>query len=128
LQRRPGGLSLCGRRRQKLFDDYSRERGSFVVELQTLIAGLGVEPEHTGSVAGALHRGWIDLKSALSQGDEHAVLAECERGEDSAVAEYKEALLHEELPPNVRDVVNRQYARVQDAHNRIRDLRDSWEE
>jgi len=85
------------------------------------------DPEKTGSVAGALHRGWIDLKAAVSAKDEHAVLAECERGEDSAVEEYREALEHSELPPEVHGVIARQYASVQEAHDRVRDLRDSYQ-
>ena len=39
------------------------------------------EPDNTGSIGGALHRGWIDLKSALGGGD-HAILAATETGED----------------------------------------------
>lgn len=39
------------------------------------------EPDNTGSVGGALHRGWIDMKSALGGGD-HAILAATETGED----------------------------------------------
>ena len=39
-----------------------------------------------------MHRAWINLKSAVTSGDDHAILAECERGEDSAVDEYKKAM------------------------------------
>jgi uncharacterized protein (TIGR02284 family) len=108
-----------------LFGELSRQRGLFISQLQDLVRSLGEETEKQGSVAGALHRGWIDLKSALTSGDEHSILAECERGEDTAVEEYREALDHEELPPNVREVVAQQFLAVQAAHDRVRDLRDS---
>ena len=111
---------------RSLFGELSIERGRFCSELQRLVGTLGEEPDSSGSVTGSLHRGWIDLKSALSSGEEHAILAECERGEDSAVAEFRDALEHEELPESVRDVIRRQYLAVQESHDRIRDLRDAY--
>ena len=76
------------------------------------------------SVTGSLHRGWIDLKSAISSNEPHAVLAEAERGEDAAVKAYREAL-EENLDPVTRGIVSRQYASVQAAHDRVKGLRDS---
>jgi len=111
---------------KRLFSELSIERGRFGTELQRIVATVGEEAETSGSISGSLHRGWIDLKSALSSGSEHSVLAECERGEDSAVAEYREALEHDELPQAVREVVNRQYLGVKESHDRIRDLRDAY--
>lgn len=111
---------------KSLFNELSIERGRFGTELQRLVGTLGEEAESTGSVSGSLHRGWIDLKSALSSGDEHAILAECERGEDAAVAEFREALDNEEVPQTVRDVIRRHYLAIQEAHDRIRDLRDAY--
>ena len=68
--------------------EQSRARAQFVGELQPQVRSLGGEPEKTGSVAAALHRGWIDLTSALGGGD-HAILVATEIGEDYAVGEYK---------------------------------------
>jgi uncharacterized protein (TIGR02284 family) len=55
--------------------------------------------------------------------DEHAVLAECERGEDVAKSAY-EAALREDLPPDVKAIVHRQYQGVKENHDRIRGLRN----
>ena len=111
---------------KSLFSEYSLQRSKFAGELQALAHSLGEEnPETSGSVAGAIHRGWIDLKAALSSKDEHAILAECERGEDSAVAAYKDALEEKELPSNVIETLRAQAADVKAAHDRIRNLRDS---
>jgi uncharacterized protein (TIGR02284 family) len=90
--------------------------------LQNEVLRLGGDPEKAGSVAATLHRGWINMKSAVTGEDENAVLAECERGEDSAVANYKDALADENLPSDVRSIIERQYAQVQEAHDRIRNL------
>lgn len=108
---------------KSLFIEYSQQRARFVGELQALVRELGGDAANEGSVAGALHRGWIDLKAAISGKDEHSILVECERGEDAAKAEYKEAL-EDNLPENVRDVVMRQYQSVLEAHNRVKALRD----
>jgi uncharacterized protein (TIGR02284 family) len=107
-----------------LFSEFSLQRSQFVGELQTLVRMLGEDMEKTSSVAGAVHRGWINLKAAVSSGDEHSVLSECERGEDHAVAEYRKALAAE-LPANARETVQRQATQVQAAHDRVRDLRDA---
>jgi uncharacterized protein (TIGR02284 family) len=72
-----------------------------------------------------MHRAWINLKSAITSQDDHAILAECERGEDSAVNEYKKAMEEEELSANIRETISRQYTDVKSAHDRIKALRDA---
>ena len=109
-----------------LFSEFSLQRSKFAGELQNEAIGLGEHnPENTSSTAGAMHRAWINLKSAITSQDDHAILAECERGEDSAVAEYKKAMEEEELSSPIRDTISRQYTDVKSAHDRIRELRDA---
>lgn len=110
---------------KSLFNDYSQQRARFIVELRSKAQSPNKrDPDISGSATGALHRGWINLKSALSRGDDHAILAECERGEDSAVEEYQTAL-DNGLSAPVRDIVSRQYVEIKATHDRIRDLRDA---
>jgi uncharacterized protein (TIGR02284 family) len=47
-----------------------------------------------------MHRAWTNIKSTITGMSEHAVLAECERGEDAAKAGY-EAALQKSLPADV---------------------------
>ena len=94
-------------------------------ELQSLVIKLGGEPAERGSVLGALHRGWVSMADMLSANADHSVLAECERGEDSALARYRAALAADGLPLEVREVIERQCTGVQANHDRIRQLRDS---
>jgi uncharacterized protein (TIGR02284 family) len=108
-----------------LFSDYSQQRSRFATALQGEARSLGeTKPETSSSATGALHRGWINLKSAITGGDEHAILAECERGEDSAVEEYKKAL-DDGLSPATQELVSRQFAEIKAAHDRIKGLRDA---
>jgi uncharacterized protein (TIGR02284 family) len=108
---------------RRTFDKYSLQRSHFVGELQTEVMGLGGEPENSGTTSGALHRGWIDLKAKIVSSDDHAMLEECERGEDSAVHNYRDALT-KDLPENIRQLIENQYRQIQLAHNEIRALRD----
>src|SRR5439155_26081840 len=48
---------------KSLFTEYSQQRSRFASELQTEARSVGeAEPETGGSAAGAMHRGWINLK------------------------------------------------------------------
>jgi uncharacterized protein (TIGR02284 family) len=110
---------------KSLFEEYSRQRGRFAIELRSQAQSPDErDSKMSGSAAGALHRGWINLKSALTSGDDHAILAECERGEDSAVEEARKAL-DNGLSAPVQEIVSRQYAEIKQAHDRVRDLRDA---
>ena len=112
---------------KSLFFEFSQQRAHFARELQNLVQSLGGDPETSGSTAGAMHRGWINIKSAVTGKDEKAVLNECERGEDSAKKTYKDALEDNDLPSNIIETVRSQYESIVQAHDRVRALRDSYE-
>jgi len=110
---------------KSLFRDYSQQRSRFANALQSEARRQReTDPETSSSSTGALHRGWINLKSAITGSDEHAILAECERGEDSAVEEYKKAL-EDGLTPSTQELVSRQFAGIKAAHDRIKSLCDA---
>ena len=106
-----------------VFMRYSQQRSQFAGELQDEVRRIGGDPETSGSIAASLHRGWIDIKSVVTGKDEAAILNECERGEDSAVEAYQNAL-KEALPSDVNSVVERQYTQIKEAHDRIKGLRN----
>ena len=106
------------------FEELAQQRARFARELQSEVASFGEEPETSGSAAAAAHRGWMNIKSALG-GGEKSILAEAERGEDSAVKTYEKAL-NAPFPSSVASVVRRQFAEVKSAHDRVRNLRDTW--
>jgi uncharacterized protein (TIGR02284 family) len=104
---------------KSLFEQQANERARFVSELQQ---HLTADSKDSGSVAGAMHRAWIDLKSKLGAGDE-AILSSVEQGEDSAKHAYEDAL-KVPLPAELVSVVQRQYQSVKAAHDRVKALRD----
>lgn len=94
-------------------------------ELEHVVRSYGAEPAEGGTMAGALHRGWVAIKAALSSNDDKAVLEECERGEDAMVAHYRSAL-EKPLPASVRVLVQRQSEEAQRYHDEVRTLRDRY--
>ena len=100
------------------------ERAQFVNELQLEIRTLGGDPQKTGSATGAIHRAWIDIKGTLTGKDDHSILNECERGEDSAVEAYKDAL-KVGLPAKILSTIERQFQSIKLVHDRVKQMRDS---
>ncbi|MEO6186898.1 MAG: PA2169 family four-helix-bundle protein [Steroidobacteraceae bacterium] len=94
-------------------------------ELAAQITALGGSVEEGGSVTGALHRGWVNVKAAMTGHDTLAVLEETERGEDYAKKVYTEAL-ELDLPIEVRQMIERQYRGVITNHDDVRDVRDTY--
>ncbi len=94
-------------------------------ELVQAVRQHGGEAADGGTAGGAMHRGWVAVKTAFSSMDDKAVLEECERGEDSAVASYRKALKHP-LPPSPRTLVERQAAGAQRNHDEVRNMRDRY--
>lgn len=94
-------------------------------ELKAEVRRLGGDPDKRGTVAGAMHRGWINLKAAVTGKNEEAIVAECVRGEEHAVHVYEDAL-QKDLPSETRTIVERQYRGVVENLERVRALsRDS---
>lgn len=93
-------------------------------ELTEQVVQLGGEPEDSGTAGGAMHRGWVAVKSALSSYTDLQILEETERGEDKALASYRDAL-REDLPQPARSIVERQLEGVRRNHDQVRSLRDA---
>lgn len=103
---------------RRLFQSYAQQRTEFAAELQLEVQRLAANPVEGGHAIAALHRGWIDIKASVTGGDEGAIIAECERGEDYAVQQYLEAL-DSGLPGDLRMIVERQYLQVKEAHDHV---------
>ena len=108
---------------RQVFTSRADECRQGATELQSLVARLGGKADTGSSVTGTMHRGWVNLKSMLTGNSDQAALDECERGEDAALARYRDAI-KEDLPDDVAAVVQRQYEGVKRNHDRVRTLRD----
>ncbi|MCY7316177.1 MAG: PA2169 family four-helix-bundle protein [Rubrivivax sp.] len=108
---------------RQLFMQRADECNKAAAQLQALVVQMGGSAEDSGSAAGAMHRGWVAVKSTLTGYTDKAVFEEVERGEDSAMESYRKALASD-LPPAVLDVVERQFEGVKRNHVQVRALRD----
>jgi uncharacterized protein (TIGR02284 family) len=109
---------------KSMLQSRANECRSGAERLQAKVRELGGNPDTTGTVAGAVHRGWVSVKTTLTSYDDLAVMQECERGEDHALEKYRTAL-KADLPADVRALVDEQYQGVKRNHDMVRARRDA---
>ncbi len=124
------GFNACAERvssseLRRVFLQRAAECRQAAEELKPYVLQYGGEPETEGSTSGALHRGWVAVRGSLAGFTDKAMLEECERGEDAALARYRAALKDDALPEPLRAVVARQQLGVQANHDQIKRLRDA---
>ena len=106
------------------FREFSQQRAQFSSELRAMAQNYGDRIVESGSVAAAIHRGWMGLKDALAGSDPKGVLDAAEQGEDHALKQYDKALAAD-ISAELRTVVERQRVDVKMAHDTVRSLRDA---
>ncbi len=105
----------------------SQQRSSFYDELHKMAEDYGDPIEASGTIAAALHRGWMALKDAVSGSDPSGVLDAAVQGEEHAVKTYETALESSDLSSGLRLVLARQMADVSKAYIEVKALRDAHE-
>jgi uncharacterized protein (TIGR02284 family) len=109
-----------------MFERRASERQASVASLQAFVVSQGGKPEDDGTVLASAHRVFVDLRSAISKGDE-AVVKEVERGEDHIKHKYQDALKDVELSPTARDAIDKAYASVKQGHDEMSRLKHGFE-
>lgn len=107
-----------------LFTQYAQQRATYATELQGVVRAAGGTPTDHGSAAAGLHRGWIGLKDALTGGDK-PILAECIRGEEHAVKEYKSAMEDGDVSTEAKTVISKQHGEIEQALTHMNSLKAS---
>lgn len=102
------------------FNRQVKERETFVTELKNEIRSLGGEPKEDGSIEAALHRFWIDVKTAFSVDEEESILEACITGEEECLEEYDDLLEESHVPISTRALLQRQRAMVQATLNHVK--------
>lgn len=109
---------------KELLSRYADETRTNAAELQTFVRALGGKAEDTGSVVGALHRGWVSVRGTLTGYSPESMLSETQRGQDTLLAAYNTAR-EKNLPADVLEAVTRQAEGVRKNHERIKELQVS---
>lgn len=108
-----------------IFKGYAQHRGQFARTLSAMVRDLGGRPAEGSGLLAALHRGWINIKAAMTIGQpntERVVLDEVSRGEQAARDAYQRAL-QQSLPEELRAVVEQQMREIEAVGERIQELR-----
>jgi len=108
---------------KEYFNEESLIRARMAGDLQNEVIHHGGSPDKHGSVAGKIHRTWFNIKSAVGM-DDQAIISSVETGEDAAVKMY-ESVLKQQLPGDLRDLVQQQFTNIKATHDRVRALRNS---
>lgn len=108
-----------------LFTSMIDESRKIRVDLAGEVQALGGEFEAGTTASGKLYRAWMDVKAVFTGHSRHAVLANCERGEDAAQDAYNEALEENTLPNYIRTTLESQKQILRASHDRIKALRDA---
>ncbi len=109
---------------KELFQEYSAQSRRFGQELTAIVAARAGEPETGNSIAGTLHRAWIDVKALFGGSDRESILSEAERGEDAIKKAYQTAITEGGLAGEALEKVTEQSRSIQKAHDTVKALRD----
>lgn len=112
---------------QTMFREYAAERRRCVQQLQSEVRRLGGTPEDDGSLKAAAHRGWLNLKDAVTGDSDKQIVEEVERGEDYIKNKYEAALKDDKLSAQARSVVEEAFSSVRSGHDRASQLKHSMQ-
>ncbi|MCC2645826.1 MAG: aldehyde dehydrogenase, partial [Burkholderiales bacterium] len=88
------------------------QRTTMIQAIKQLFVNSEVQPTSGGTVAGAAHRVFVDLKSLITGKDEVSILKEVERGEKHLLEVYKDTM-NEIKEPLVLNLLHKQYEEIQ---------------
>lgn len=103
---------------QMLFVQLADERRRFAAALTPHLYRFGDAIDAGGTNIGAMHRGWMTLRSLVPGDPDEAIVQEVERGERAALHAYDRALAGI-LPLTVDGLIEAQRNAIQKTHDRI---------
>lgn len=107
----------------EMFNARAQERQAAITKLQAAVARLGGNPEDDGTTAGAIHRGWINLKEAVLGRDDEAIVNSVESGEDYLKEKFETVMKHKDLPAEARAAVEEAWQSVKAGHDQMSQLK-----
>jgi len=108
-----------------IFTSMAQESRKYANELTAHVRRLGGDPASGTTASGKIYRVWMDVKSGMTSKERKSVLEECEYGEDAAQKAYEKALAPDnDLPADVRSLIQDEKASLKNSHDTIRNYRD----
>ena len=114
------GEHIKSTEQRSFYMEEAKVRGGYANELERAVNRVtDGSVDETGTVAGALHRTWGDLKARLGGGD--ATLNEtAELGEEAAEKAYQAALNDQAVSDTIRALIAQQHEHVRRSHEIIK--------
>ena len=110
---------------RRFLDSVSLVRAKFAGDLESYAVRLGQEDvDRSGSVKGAIQRGWTDLKANLGGGDD-SILSFMESGDSYAKHRYKKYVNDNKLPDDVLETIRIQQQTIARTLDRVRAMRQN---
>ncbi|WP_124979884.1 ferritin-like domain-containing protein [Nonlabens xiamenensis] len=111
-------------RLKNYFVGQAAARSQNATELDKAIRDLNGQPAEKGSTTAAAHRMWMDIKTAFTGNDDEAILEECIRGDEAAVADYEEVLEKSDYLGGAQPVLEYQLSGIKNTLNNIKTMED----
>jgi len=114
-------------RLKSLCNEYAQQRYDFGHEIKDCVTKLGGTPQKGGTIEGKAHQIWMDVKTAFSSNDDATVLKEINRGEETTIKAYDEALENIQIGTPTYDKIVAQRNQVRSIFNRTQNLESIFE-
>ncbi|MGL5836957.1 MAG: PA2169 family four-helix-bundle protein [Sphingorhabdus sp.] len=106
-----------------VFNSRASERGYMVDQMQQFVYAHGGDPVDSGSLTAGAHRLFLDLRDAISSKNDHAIIAEVERGEDHIKRQFEIVLARTDVSREARAFIEQCYGTIKAGHNQMDGLK-----
>lgn len=101
------------------YDQMIEQAVGMRAELSSLVRERGGNPDNSTTVAGGLHRTWIDVKNAFTADRGESTLENVTFGEKAAIDAYDNALQSGDLCPESTKVVQEQLRKLRNSYTKF---------
>jgi len=106
-----------------VFSDFMNQTVRFINELMPFSDESSPKEIGKGPL-GTIYQGWMNIKEKLTAGNTKSVINDCIGGEEAAIKVYQGALKDEDLPFELKNLLERQYGEITAAQEKLRNLKD----
>jgi uncharacterized protein (TIGR02284 family) len=110
-----------------LFETRAQRRQQLSSQLKAEVRSFGGQPRDDGTLLGATHRTFLGLKDKVAGGSDKAVIEEVERGEDFIRDKFEKAARDNELPQQVRQLVDKACTSIKAEHDEVSALKQQMQ-
>lgn len=107
----------------KNFTEFMSQSSRFISELMPFSDENSPKEIGKGPL-GTIFQGFMNLKEKITGGNSKSILSDCLAGEEAAVKVYEGALSDEELPINLRQILEQQYGEIKAAQEKLKNMRE----